>query len=244
MTVTATTLSAAISKNDRNIIVASATGFVVGYPVCIDNEQCKVLSITGTTIGLFRGLKGKQEAHANGSLVLVGPHADFNRAPGEAVGVPESGISVEESVNGRNHVTKLSFSGITLGTASAAAVAMGKKLYTLPAGAIQIKGCRMSVGIYGSGSTCDADTPDVGVGTVIASGATAVLSGTATFENILTGQTAGDCAGTAVNAIVTTKLERNTGDAHTIHLNAADTWAGAATITATGNIEIEWTRQF
>ena len=92
----------------------------------------------------------------------------------------------------------------------------------------------------------DADTPDVGLGTVIASGVVSVLSGTATFENIMTGQTFNDCNGTAeVKTTVATSspfaLVVETADAHTVYLNVADTWAGADDITGTGTIIIDWT---
>ena len=88
----------------------------------------------------------------------------------------------------------------------------------------------MSVGISGVSTT--TDTPDVGLGTVIASGAVTVLSGTATFENIITGQTAADTNATATvkaaGPTAGTPLEITTGGAHTIYFNAADGWGANA----------------
>ena len=69
----------------------------------------------------------------------------------------------------------------------------------------------------------------MGLGTVIGSGAVATLDGTATFENILTGQTAADANGTATvkTALPTAGVPFiiESGDAHTLHFNVADAWA-------------------
>ena len=105
-----------------------------------------------------------------------------------------------------------------------------------------------SVGFTGGG-TVDADTPDVGIGSVIATGAVSVLGGTATFEDYITGSAAADCSGTAlvvgpVGAVagIHTGISLNkAADVKAVHLNVADTWAGADTMTATGTVVIKWT---
>jgi hypothetical protein len=158
------------------------------------------------------------------------------------VGTANTGVTATEYGDGRRHVTKLTFSALALAPATAAdAEAAGVLLYTLPAGAVIVNSASISVGVYGSGASCDADTPDLGLGTVIASGDTAVLSGTATFEDILTGQTANDCDGTVELKTLSQGLGIETAGAHTVHLNVADTWAAICTITATGTVWIEWT---
>jgi hypothetical protein len=166
--------------------------------------------------------------------------------PGEVVttqntGAAGTGVTATEYGDGRTHVTQLSFSGLALGTAAQADLAFGKLLYTLPAGAIVVKSASYSIALAGAGETCDADTPDVGLGTVIGSGAVAVLGGTATFENILTGQTIADLAETVKNKTVADQvLVIEAAAAHTVHLNAADGWAGACAVTATGTVALEW----
>jgi hypothetical protein len=80
-------------------------------------------------------------------------------------------------------------------------------------------------------------TADIGLGTVIASGAVSVLGGTATFENILTGQTAANASGTpTVKTVVNQHLAIEAAGAHTVHLNIADTWADTAGADLTGDI--------
>jgi hypothetical protein len=156
-----------------------------------------------------------------------------------------TGLTAVEDGNGHAHRTVFTLDAFALGSATgAAALGFGKLIYTLPAGACIIKASKIDIALQGGG-VVDADTPDMGLGTVIASGVVSVLSGTATFENILTGQTVNDCAGTAeVKTTLATAspfgLVVETADAHTIHLNIADTWAGADDITATGTIIIEW----
>ena len=101
----------------------------------------------------------------------------------------------------------------------------------------------MSVAITQTEGNITADTPDVGIGTTIGSGVVAVLGGTAAFENIITGQTAADCDGTAtVKTIGGQLLVVETGDNHTIYLNVADGWAadGDAAAILTGRVVLNW----
>jgi len=156
-----------------------------------------------------------------------------------------TGLTGVEYGNGSSHRTVLTMDAMAVGSPTgAAALGFGKLIYTLPAGACLIKASKINFSLQGAG-VVDADTPDVGLGTVIASGVVSVLSGTATFENIMTGQTFDDCDGTAEvkTALATSSpfaLVIETADAHTIHLNVADTWAGADDLTATGTIVLEW----
>jgi hypothetical protein len=156
-----------------------------------------------------------------------------------------TGLTVAEYGNETSHKTVLTFDEVAIGSPTGAAnLGFGKLVYTLPAGACIIKSSKIDFSLQGGG-TVDADTPDVGLGTVIASGVVAVLSGTATFENIHTGQTFNDCNGTAEvhTALATSSpfaLVVETADAHTIYLNVADGWAGADDVTATGTVTIEW----
>lgn len=156
-----------------------------------------------------------------------------------------TGLTVTEYGNEAFHKTVLTLDEVSVGSATgAAALGFGKLMYTLPAGACIVKASKFNLSLQGGG-VVDADTPDVGLGTVIASGVVSVLSGTATFESILTGQTFNDCNGTAEvkTALATSSpfgLVVETADAHTIYLNIADTWAGADDLTASGTITIEW----
>lgn len=126
--------------------------------------------------------------------------------------------------------------------AGGAALGIGKELCELPAGALRILGSYADITIQQTDGNIDADTPDVGLGTTIASGAVAVLSGTPAFENIMTGQTASDCDGAATVAQVATDLMIAAAGSHKVYLNVADTWAasGDAGAYVSGTVTILW----
>lgn len=143
---------------------------------------------------------------------------------------------------GRNHVTRLTFTGQTIGSPTGAVnLAFGKLVYTLPAGAAIVKSSLISVALTCTGAVVTADTPDTGLGTTLASGANAVLSGNALFENIMTGQTSNDVNGTVELAMVSNSLLNvAAADNHTVYLNVGDGWAGADTVVGAGTIILEW----
>lgn len=159
------------------------------------------------------------------------------------LGAASTGVTVQEFGSKYIHATVLTFEGAVLpAIAGGANLAVGKLVYTFPAGAIRVTSTKMSVGITQTQGNINADTPDVGIGTTIASGAVAVLGGTAAFENILTGQTATNCTGTATTKTVDTSLVIESADNHTVYLNVADGWAasGDAAAILTGTITIQW----
>lgn len=87
MTITATTLSAAIGATDTSLVVASAAGITapnfqtaagITY-LYIEQEQLLVIGApNGTTIPVLRGQGGTQAvAHASGAQVQIGLPTDF-----------------------------------------------------------------------------------------------------------------------------------------------------------------------
>lgn len=163
------------------------------------------------------------------------------------VGTAGTNVTSVEYGDGRVHTTVLTLSSVAITIGDNASLGVGALIYTLPAGVQFIDYAYMSVALSATDATNQADTPEVGLGTVIASGAVSELGGTATFENILEGAAVADCNGTAkVTVDVPTAnipLVRLSGDAKTIHLNYADAWSdGAAqTATASGTVVLKWT---
>ena len=158
-------------------------------------------------------------------------------------GTAGTNCTVEEHGDVYRRTSVITLSNVTLpAIAGGANLAVGMLVYTLPAGEAVIRDASMSVAIQQVDGNITADTPDVGLGTTIASGAVAVLSGTAAFENILTGQTASDCNGTATVGTVDTPLVIATAGDHTVYLNVADGWAasGEANGTVSGTIILNW----
>ncbi|MCP3682132.1 MAG: hypothetical protein GY861_05515 [bacterium] len=165
------------------------------------------------------------------------------------VGTANTGVTASEGGDYVNHVVTLTFTDLAVGSAvGAAALAFGKLLYTLPAGAQLIDVAFMNLALTGT-VTIVADTPDVGIGSVIGSGANATLNAVgATSEDYITGQTSGAISGSnsiEVAAVATagalTGIALNLStDVKAIFLNVADTWAGAGDVTATGIVTISY----
>ena len=163
-------------------------------------------------------------------------------------GTTTVGVHATEYGDSRMHTTVLRIECPLPAIAGGANLAVGKLLYTFPAGAILVNAASMSLSIQQTEDNITADTPIGGLGTVIASGAVADLVGTGTFEDILIGQTFDDCDGTAeVKTLIPTAsvpFVIETGAAHTIHLNVADGWAadGDAAAVLAGTVVLQWVK--
>lgn len=174
---------------------------------------------------------------------ILRPSGDSVESEGTKPTAADGTIDVTEHGNEFVHITAIDLAEVSLIVpAGAAALCLGKLIYTFPAGDILIKSCSIALSLSTAGSTVTADTPDLGIGTVVGTGAVATLDGTGTFENILTGQTINDCNETVELVGVDTILAVATAGAHTVYLNIADTWAGAEAtgVQVAGRVVIEW----
>jgi len=154
-------------------------------------------------------------------------------------------ITTYERGDGSNHTTYLVLNAFEMPAITGGVdQGLGHLLYTFPAGAITVVSAEfVDLNLDELDGNITNDTPEVGLGTTIASGAVAVLSGTAAFENILTGQVAPDCNGTDFDASDTSGLSIAAIDDHTVYLNMADGWAagGETNLPVSGTIKIVWT---
>lgn len=178
------------------------------------------------------------------NLVMAELFPPGGELAGGTAGTASSGVVASEEVNGSFHRTTLTVASTLPAIAGGAALAVGKDLYTLPAGVIQVTGSYMSMALNEVDGNITADTPDGGLGTTLATGAVAVLGGTAAFENILTGQTFDDCNGTAEVESVATNLAIQAADSHVVYFNVADTWAagGETACPIAGTVTLLWTQ--
>lgn len=160
------------------------------------------------------------------------------------VGTPGGTYVLAEERGDRNaHRTILRVQTTLPAIAGGANLAVGKLLYTFPAGAIIVRAAHMNLAIKQTQGNITADTPDGGLGTTIASGVVAVLGGTAAFENILTGQTFNDCNGTAeVKTVADQVLVIESAGDHTVYFNVADGWAASGDTGARlyGTVVLDW----
>ncbi len=180
------------------------------------------------------------------AIMLLVPSVD---APiGADPGTPGTNVTAShESADGVQFVTTLTLTNVSFTIAGAASEAVGALAYTFPAGVHAHKVTNLDVALQGGG-VVDADTPEIGLGSIIGTGAVAILSGTAGFEDYVTGQVAADCNGTAsvkmtgATAGYGAGISLNeVGDVKLLHLNIADGWAGADTVLASGTVTFEWT---
>jgi hypothetical protein len=164
------------------------------------------------------------------------------------VGTPGTGVVADEYGDSQHHMTILTLGkGCVLPTiAGGASLGVGTLLYTFPAGAQSINSSNISVGITQTQGHINANTPTIGLGTVIASGAVSVLSGTATFQNINVGVAAANCTGTPTvqTAIPTANysLITDVGGVKALYFNAAAAWSasGDAGALLSGTVSVEW----
>jgi len=160
------------------------------------------------------------------------------------VGTPGTNVTAKHySADGINFTSVLTLSSVAVTIGDLASLAYGALIYTMPSGDIAIKACAISVGLTGAG-TPTTDTPEVGIGTVIASGAVSALGGTATFEDILEGQAMANIAGTAKVFLDQRPMDMLSAGAHTIHINGADAFADLTSTSATfsGTVTLSWSK--
>lgn len=164
-------------------------------------------------------------------------------------GAPGANVTAAEFGYGYDHTTILTFgAGAVLpAIAGGASLGVGVLVYTFPAGAQQIIGSAMNVGITQSAGNINANTPTVGLGHVVASGAISVLSGTATFQSINVGKAAANCTGTpteqAVNPTASPfTLITDVGGVKAVFFNAAAAWSAGGDPAAklSGSITLAW----
>ncbi len=94
MSLSQTTLSAAIGASDLTWAVASSTGFLPGQPVRVDNEYSYVVSVPSTTsiVVRSRGAEGSSVA-AHGVLANVVTGLGSSDFPAIQAGVPTLGLA-------------------------------------------------------------------------------------------------------------------------------------------------------
>lgn len=158
------------------------------------------------------------------------------------VGTASDSVTVVEYGYGDYHKTVITvdthFGAIVGGTE----LALGSLLYTFPDSIVVVHSTYMGIILDEIDGNITADTPDLGIGTTIGSGAHDLLSEVGGSENMLTGQTVASCDSVWTYKCLATSLVSEQAGAKTVYLNIADDWAasGEAALAATGTVIIEW----
>jgi len=164
------------------------------------------------------------------------------------IGAAAASVTAAEYGDAFRHQTKLTFTAFPVGTPVAAAnLAIGALIYTFPAGNIMIEGCNVSVALADVEAHAHdvANTPNLGVGLLIGSGAQATLNGVgATCHNYLAEAAVAGCAAAYTSTYLASsvaKVALTAALAHTVYLNAACNWTEHGIIKAAGTVVLNWT---
>jgi hypothetical protein len=169
---------------------------------------------------------------------------------GGTAGTVGTGVTQNVVSLGNKRIVELTLTNVNTGTiAGAGAEDQGVLIYTLPAGDIQVHPTSIAnIALTNTDGNIDADTPQIGVGTTVATGTDGSLNVGTEYEILNNG---GGAAAVAPNITGTSiQLYSQTASgfipsasAHTLYLNVAHTWAGAEStgVVANGKIYLEFT---
>jgi hypothetical protein len=259
MTVTSATYTVKAQDYGKTIICNSASAQVITIPLLGLGFNVHILQIgagsvtvaagTGATITgpitLTRYTPTKYIAYTASTYTATGSAAPVGTTP---VGT----VTIQEYGDAYSKTAVLTLTNFIVGAlaGAGASLGLGNIVYTFPAGEHVEISYFQSLSLTAAGTAVNATT---GLGSVIASGAISVLSGTATFQDRLTGQviptaaaggavtnktavaTAGALTGIAINAAASVK---------NVFLNSAGVWNANNTgnLTATGTIVLAYQR--
>lgn len=215
------------------------------------------VQIGSVDTGLYQVSGGQTGFSQDGVLVAtfdtIGFTADSIRNRVNLGTTPVGTVSIIEYGDGRDVTAVLTLSNFIVGALAGAGadLGIGNIVYTFPAGMhLELVSAFSDISLTAAGTAVATDT---GLGSVVASGAVSVLSGTATFEDRLTGQTINTAVGgganvsalTATTAGIGTGISLNVaGSVKNVFLNSAGTWNADNTgdLTASGTIVLKWTK--
>jgi len=129
----------------------------------------------------------------------------------------------------------------TVMTIAGANLGGGVKIWDCAKGILDVNMADIDITVYAPAS--EVKNPILGLGTVVGSGVVDALSGTATFEDVVTGFAAGVLTGTTGSAYHFIKkgeadVKDGTVTANDIFLNMAIDWVQSGDITAVGTITL------
>jgi hypothetical protein len=259
ITVTSSTYTVKAQDFGRTIICNSAAAQTITLPLLGIGFNVKILQIGAGTVTVAAGT----------GVTITGPTTVTRYSPshyqsyssttytagGTAAPVgttPVGTVAIQEFGDAYSKTAVLTLTNFIVGAlaGAGASLGMGNIVYAYPAGEHVEISYYQSLSLTAAGTAVNATT---GLGSVIASGAVSVLSGTATFQDRLTGQviptaaaggavtsktavtTAGALTGIAINAAASVK---------NVFLNSAGVWNANNTgnLTATGTIVLAYQR--
>ena len=257
VTLSGTTLSA--DGTDAAIPITITPKGASGIETAVGAVATPSYSFTGRSDQGIYSVSASQVGVSNGAAGLnlvvdsTGISTDSVKMRVPLGTTPVGTVSIIEYATGRDIVTELTLTDFIVGALDGAAAAkgIGNIVYAFPAGQhFELVYSLSDIVLTAAGTAVATDT---GLGSVIASGVVSILSGTATFEDRLTGQTINTAAGggaavsalTAATAGIGTGISLNVaGSVKNVFLNSAGTWNvdNTGNLTATGKIVMKWSK--
>lgn len=215
------------------------------------------VAVGATDTGLYLVSASQTGVSQDGTLVAIfdseGIKPDSTQVRVAIGSTPVGTVTFKEYGDGKDITTVLTLTSFIVGALDGVAAdkGIGNIVYEFPAGQhFELVYSLSSLVLTAEGTAVVTDT---GLGSVIASGAIAVLSGTATFEDRLTGQaiSTDPAGGAAVSALTAATAGIGTGislnvaaSVKKVFLNSAGTWNAdnINNLTASGTIVLKWSR--
>ena len=169
---------------------------------------------------------------------------DRNKLRGVAMPIVTEGTGITMDTSYNAVVVSRFTVPSTTQSVAAASLGFGILLATLPKGNLIVH--HVSLDMIYALDGAGAATMDMGVGTVIATGAVSVLGGTGTFEDCMNGTSATITNGTAnvtytFGALGETDQKDGASTAKSLYLNMASAWAGITQVlTYRGTVTVTW----
>jgi len=204
----------------------------------IDSTATVVLRGQVATGPFVSGISGAVEE----TQTTLGRRSDRPEMTSVNVGAAAAGVTAFEYGDAYTHTTVLLIDSALPAIAGDEDLAVGIPIYTFPDGALHVPLARATVAVFDTEGNIVADTPEVGVGTTLASGAVDVLGGTAGFEDIVEGAALDDCDGTQIDVAEAPALLITTDADHDVFLNFAAAWTegGAEQAQTRGTVVLRW----
>lgn len=234
-----------------NIVTASRSitenGTAALPAVKVGTEESGLYRVSATQTGV--SVAGSLQAvfDTSGEIASSGFKNRVNRGT-----TPVGTVSIKEYGDGKDITVELTLTDFIIGALAGAAanLGIGNIVYAFPAGQhFELVSSFSALILTAAGTAVATDT---GLGSVVASGAVAVLSGTATFEDRLTGQTINTAptGGASVSVLAAATAGIGTGislniasSVKNVFLNSAGLWNvnNTGNLTASGKILLKYT---
>jgi len=217
---------------------------LAGTAVTATAAEINAIAGGGISAAEFDYLDGATVANSVASKAAILDASKYLRTAANN-GTAGTNCTAVEYGDGFNHTSVITLSSVAATIGDNVALAGGAIIYTFPAGAYVIHAATASIGITLTTGTPTTDDPELGLGSLVGSGANATLGDVdAAAEDISAGPVSSvNLVGTAALITSAPALAFEAAESHVCNVNYADTWADVDNTDATisGTVVLNWT---